>query len=134
MRAEIDVDPHVIAIYISSDGVPKRPLDVGTVTEAGLEGDIHAHAKSSNLYDVSVLTRCQFLQAAKCLTFRDSLRRHQDSLSIIEQLAICYGLLRVSRSVQQGSKLLESLHGTINRRREFIMLKWFREIGEDCLS
>jgi MOSC domain-containing protein YiiM len=45
MRPESDIEPHVIAVSVSNGGVPKHPLAVGTATEAGIEGDGHAHAK-----------------------------------------------------------------------------------------
>jgi len=37
--------PRVVAVCFSNGGVPKRPLEAGTVTKAGIEGDIRAHAK-----------------------------------------------------------------------------------------
>ncbi len=45
MRSESDIDPRVIAVCISNGGVPKRPLEAGIVTIAGIQGDGHAHAK-----------------------------------------------------------------------------------------
>ncbi len=45
MRSITDIEARVIAVCISNGGVPKRPLEAGTVTKAGVEGDGHAHAK-----------------------------------------------------------------------------------------
>ncbi|MHC4948134.1 MAG: MOSC domain-containing protein, partial [Planctomycetota bacterium] len=37
--------PTVVSVNVSSGGIPKHPIERGRVTEGGLEGDAHDHAK-----------------------------------------------------------------------------------------
>lgn len=48
--------PTVIQVNISPGGIPKRPIPVGTITFAGVEGDGHNHEKhNSPLQALSML-------------------------------------------------------------------------------
>lgn len=40
-----DATPVILSVNISDGGIPKRPVDVGTATPAGLAGDGHDHDK-----------------------------------------------------------------------------------------
>ena len=43
--SQTDPPPRVVAVCISSGGVPKLPIPFGTITASGVQGDAHAHAK-----------------------------------------------------------------------------------------
>ena len=53
--------PRVVAVCISGGGVPKRPLRMARVSEAGVEGDHHAHAKHNrpdraiSIFDIEIM-------------------------------------------------------------------------------
>jgi MOSC domain-containing protein YiiM len=53
--------PRLAAVCISPGGIPKRSVDVATVSELGIEGDGHAHAKhcrpdrAISLFDLEIL-------------------------------------------------------------------------------
>ena len=38
-------DARIVSVNISTGGIPKRPIEVGRVTMAGIDGDAHDHEK-----------------------------------------------------------------------------------------
>lgn len=56
MSASAIEHPRVVALNISDGGIPKRPVEVATVTPTGLAGDAHDHEKHNTpLQAVSIL-------------------------------------------------------------------------------
>lgn len=55
----------VIAVNISAGGIPKLPVAVGRVTEAGLEGDAHDHDKHNTPMQAICLINGEVLDALR---------------------------------------------------------------------
>ncbi len=61
-NSSLEQKAYVVAVCLSSGGIPKLPVDVVSVTWAGLEGDGHNHEKHNRPTQAVCLQDIEFLE------------------------------------------------------------------------